>query len=168
MSPDVTVILSKMQNICLKPVQLVGGVVTCVIYFIVALICVLFGSFILLLFTFCHTGHTYLRVETIVNTVWLVNSHLDIFAPFSFRFGLIHIHDVCVYRLLVAIITASRIRFWRMSRTLQGVLFFVVGCWYCAIVMASHTGFKECLELCGGVLLFVIGCWLLGNRYIWL
>ena len=37
MSPDVTVILSRMQNICLKPVQLVGGVVTCVICFIVAL-----------------------------------------------------------------------------------------------------------------------------------
>ena len=42
MSPDVTVILSKMQNICLKPVQLVAGVVTCVICFIVALDCVLF------------------------------------------------------------------------------------------------------------------------------
>ena len=42
MSPDVTVILSRMQNICLKPVQLVGGVVTCVICFIVALDCVLF------------------------------------------------------------------------------------------------------------------------------
>ena len=42
MSPDVTVILSRMQNICLKPVQLVGGVVTCVICFVVALDCVLF------------------------------------------------------------------------------------------------------------------------------
>ena len=42
MSPDVTVILSRMQNICLKHVQLVGGVVTCVICFIVALDCVLF------------------------------------------------------------------------------------------------------------------------------
>ena len=42
MSPDVTVILSRMQNICLKPVQLVGEVVTCVICFIVALDCVLF------------------------------------------------------------------------------------------------------------------------------
>ena len=42
MSPDVTVILSRMQNICLKPVQLVGEVVTCVFCFIVALDCVLF------------------------------------------------------------------------------------------------------------------------------
>ena len=42
MSPDVTVILSRMQNICLKPVQLVVGVVTCVICFIVALDCALF------------------------------------------------------------------------------------------------------------------------------
>ena len=42
MSPDVTDILSRMQNICLKPVQLVGGVITCVICFIVALDCVLF------------------------------------------------------------------------------------------------------------------------------
>ena len=42
----VTVILSRMHNICLKPVQLVGGVVTCVVRFIVVL--------------YCHTGHTYL------------------------------------------------------------------------------------------------------------
>ena len=42
MSPDVTVILSRMQNICCKPVQLVGEVITCVICFIVALDCVLF------------------------------------------------------------------------------------------------------------------------------
>ena len=42
MSPDVTVIPSRIQNICLKPVQLVGEVVTCVICFIVALDCVLF------------------------------------------------------------------------------------------------------------------------------
>ena len=41
MSPDVTVILSKMQNICLKPVQLVEGIITCVICFIVALDCAL-------------------------------------------------------------------------------------------------------------------------------
>ena len=41
-SPDVTVILSRMQNICLKPVQLVGVVITCVTCFIVALDCVLF------------------------------------------------------------------------------------------------------------------------------
>ena len=41
-SPDVTDILSRMQNICLKTVQLVGEVVTCVVCFIVALDCVLF------------------------------------------------------------------------------------------------------------------------------
>ena len=50
MSPDVTVILSRMQNICLKPVQLVGGVVTCVICFIVALDCVLFYLSVILHF----------------------------------------------------------------------------------------------------------------------
>ena len=42
MSTDVTDILSRMQNICLKTVQLVGEVVTCVVRFIVALDCVLF------------------------------------------------------------------------------------------------------------------------------
>ena len=41
-SPDVTVIPSRMQNICLKPVQLVTVVITCVTCFIVALDCVLF------------------------------------------------------------------------------------------------------------------------------
>ena len=50
MSPDVTVILSRMQNICLKPVQLVGGVITCVICFIVALDCVLFYLSVILCF----------------------------------------------------------------------------------------------------------------------
>ena len=50
MSPDVTVILSRMQNICLKPVQLVGEVVTCVICFIVALDCVLFYLSVILHF----------------------------------------------------------------------------------------------------------------------
>ena len=50
MSPDVTVILSRMQNICLKPVQLVGVVVTCVICFIVALDCVLFYLSVILCF----------------------------------------------------------------------------------------------------------------------
>ena len=50
MSPDVTVIPSRMQNICLKPVQLVGGVVTCVIPFIVALDCVLFYLSVFLCF----------------------------------------------------------------------------------------------------------------------
>ena len=41
-SPDVTDILSRMQNICLTTVQLVGEVITCVVCFIVALDCVLF------------------------------------------------------------------------------------------------------------------------------
>ena len=50
MSADVTVILSRMQNICLKPVQLVGEVVTCVICFIVALDCVLFYLSVILRF----------------------------------------------------------------------------------------------------------------------
>ena len=42
MSPDVTDILSRMQNIFLKPVQLVEEIITCVSHFVVALICVLF------------------------------------------------------------------------------------------------------------------------------
>ena len=50
MSPDVTVILSRMQNICLKPVQLLGGVITCVICFIVALDCAPFYLFVFLRF----------------------------------------------------------------------------------------------------------------------
>ena len=50
MSCDVTVILSKMQNICSKPVQLVGGIVTCVICFIVALDCALFYLSVILRF----------------------------------------------------------------------------------------------------------------------
>ena len=41
-SPDVTDILSRMQTICLKTVQLLGEVSTCVVCFIVALDCVLF------------------------------------------------------------------------------------------------------------------------------
>ena len=41
-SPDVADILSRMQNISLKTLQLVGEVVTCVVSFIVALDCVLF------------------------------------------------------------------------------------------------------------------------------
>ena len=49
-SPDVTVILSRMQNICLKPVQLVGVVITCVVCFIVALDCVLFYLSVILHF----------------------------------------------------------------------------------------------------------------------
>ena len=42
MSPDEDVVLSRMQNICMKPVQFVGEVVTCVVCFIVAPDCVLF------------------------------------------------------------------------------------------------------------------------------
>ena len=42
MSRDVTDILSRMQINCLKTVQLVGVVDTCVVCFIVALDCVLF------------------------------------------------------------------------------------------------------------------------------
>ena len=42
MSPDVTDILSRMQINCLKTVQLVGEVITCVVRFIIALDCVLF------------------------------------------------------------------------------------------------------------------------------
>ena len=38
MSPDVTAILSRMQNIFLKPVQPVCGVITCVFYFMAALV----------------------------------------------------------------------------------------------------------------------------------
>ena len=41
-SPDVTDILSRMQNICLKSVRLVGEVVTCVVHFISVLDCILF------------------------------------------------------------------------------------------------------------------------------
>ena len=50
MSPDVTVILSRMQNMCLKPVQLVVEVITCVICFIVALDYVLFYLSVILCF----------------------------------------------------------------------------------------------------------------------
>ena len=41
-SPDVTDLLSRMQNVYLKSVQLVGEIVTCVAYFMGALICVPF------------------------------------------------------------------------------------------------------------------------------
>ena len=111
MSPDVTDILSRMQINCLKTVQLVGVVDTCVVCFIVALDCVLFTclrSFVLLLFMFSRTGHTYLCIKAIANAVSLVDSHLDIFAPFSLWAALMHIHDVCVYQLLVATVTTSR------------------------------------------------------------
>ena len=42
MSPDVTDILSRMQNIFLKSVQLVGVVAVCAPGFMAALICMLF------------------------------------------------------------------------------------------------------------------------------
>ena len=43
---------------------------------------------------FSHTGRTNLHVETIANAIWLVDSHLDIFAPFSCELSFMHIHDV--------------------------------------------------------------------------
>ena len=52
-SPDVTVIPSRMQNICLKPVQLVRAVITCVTCFIVALDCVLFYLSVILRSVVC-------------------------------------------------------------------------------------------------------------------
>ena len=42
MSPDVTDILSRMQNISLKSVQLVGMVVVCAPGFVAAPVCILF------------------------------------------------------------------------------------------------------------------------------
>ena len=42
MSPDVTDILSRMQNVYLKSVQLFGEIVTCVTYFMGTLICIPF------------------------------------------------------------------------------------------------------------------------------
>ena len=42
MSPDVTDILSRMQNIFLKSVQLVGVVIVCATDFMAALVCVLY------------------------------------------------------------------------------------------------------------------------------
>ena len=47
MSPDVTDILSRMQNISLRSVQLVGIVVVCAPGFVVALICVPFYLFMI-------------------------------------------------------------------------------------------------------------------------
>ena len=125
-------------------------------------------SFVLLLFMLSRTGHTYLCVETIANAVWLVNSHLDIFVPFFLWVVLIHIHDVCVYRLLVAIVMASRAGFRRVPRTTQG---YVTLC--CGLLVVARSlrlvilFFEECLELHGGVLLFVVGCLLLCDRYVW-
>ena len=69
--PDVTGILSRMQTIYLKSVQLVGEIITCVAFLWVLQIASYFtcvGSFALL-FMFSHIGYTYLGVETIANTI---------------------------------------------------------------------------------------------------
>ena len=81
---------------------------------------------------------------------------------------LIHIHDVCVYQLLVAIITASRTGCRVVSRTLRGCVtlccrLLVIMRLLCLVILV----FEECLELHGGVLLFVAGCLLLRDRYVW-
>ena len=72
MSPDVTDILSRMQIIFLKSVQLVGEVITCVVYFMAALICIPFylceiHHFVVI--TVSCTGHSYLGVEAIKNVI---------------------------------------------------------------------------------------------------
>ena len=67
---------------------------------------------------------------------------------------LIHIHDVCVHRLLVTIVTASRTGFRVMSRTSWGC---VTLCCRLLVIMRSLRlvilVFEECLELHGGVTL---------------
>ena len=69
---------------------------------------------------------------------------------------------------MVAIITASRIGFRRMSLTSRGCVIFrcrllviVRLLWLVVLV------FEGSLELHGGVLLFNVGCWLLCDCYIW-
>ena len=89
--------------------------------------------------------------------------------PFFLWVVLIHIHDVCVYRLLVATVTASRAGFRRVPRTTQGCVtpccgLLVVVRSLCLVVLF----FEECLELSGGVLLSVVGCLLLCDCYVWL
>ena len=72
MSPDVTGILSKMQNISLKYVQLVGMVTACEPDFVGAPVCVLFYLVIfamLLLFMISCVGPKCLGIETIANIV---------------------------------------------------------------------------------------------------
>ena len=87
---------------------------------------------------------------------------------FSLWVVLIHIHDVCVYWLLVATVTIGRAAFRRIPRTTQGS---VTPC--CGLLVVARSlrlvilFFEECLELSGGVLLFVVGCLLLCDRYGW-
>ena len=121
-------------------------------------------SFVLLLFMFSHTGRTYLCVETIANAVRLVNSHLDIFAPFfsSRLFSFIFMMFVLIgfwwgsLRLVVLVFEGylelhTCCRLLVVVRSLRLVILF----------------FEECLELSGGVLLFVVGCWLLCDHFVW-
>ena len=143
-----------MQNIWLKPVQLVGGVVTCVICFIVALDCVLFYLSVilgLLLFMFSCTGCTYLCVETIANAVGLLDSHLDIFAPFSC--GLVSF----IFMMFVFVVSGWRslrlvvLVFERCPELHWGVFLFVVGCFFlCDYYDWSYWFLEECLELMRG------------------
>ena len=82
--------------------------------------------------------------------------------------GLIHIHDVCVYRLWVVIIMASRTGFRVVFRTSWGCV--TLCCRLLVIVRPLHLVvlvFEECHILHGGVLLFVVGCLLLGECYVW-
>ena len=72
MSPDVTDILSKMQNISLKSVQLVGMVTVREPGFVGAPVCILFYLVIfvmLLLFTISCVGHKCFGVKTIANVI---------------------------------------------------------------------------------------------------
>ena len=123
-------------------------------------------SFILLLFTFSRTGHTYLCVKTIANAVWLVNSHLVIFVPFScglssFIFMMFVFISSWSLRLVILVCQV-------VSRTLRGCV--TLCCRLLVIIQSLHLVvlvFEECLALSGGVLLFVVGCLLLGKCYDW-
>ena len=95
------------------------------------------GSFVLLLFTFSRTGHTYVYVETIANAVWLANSHLVIFVPFSC--GLFSL----IFMMYLFIGSG-----WRSLRLVVLV-------------------FGLCSEFCGCVLLLAVGCLLLCDCYDW-
>ena len=110
---------------------------------------------------------------------------------------LIHIHDVCVYRLLVAIVTASHAGFRRVPRTTWGcvtpccgllvvvnshldifapfsyglfsfifMMFVFIGSWWRSLRLVMLV-FEGYLELHGGVLLLAVGCLLLHDHYIW-